>query len=85
VKTFLQAVIQVTAAFHHLQRNNPVGAASLLRAAARRLDPYPARFEGIDVAALREDIGAWMQALAQEERPAALGFPRIAQSSLLSH
>jgi predicted metal-dependent hydrolase len=24
-KTFLQGLIQVTAAFHHLQRNNPLG------------------------------------------------------------
>src|ERR1700730_17204481 len=35
-KTFLQGLIQVTAAFHHLQRNNPLGTTRLLRAALRR-------------------------------------------------
>jgi predicted metal-dependent hydrolase len=32
-KTFLQGLIQVTAAFHHLQRDNRLGAALLLQAA----------------------------------------------------
>jgi predicted metal-dependent hydrolase len=39
-KTFLQALIQITAAFHHLQRKNLTGTASLLRAASRRLHNY---------------------------------------------
>ena len=43
-KTFLQGLIQVTAAFHHLQRNNPLGARLLLQAALRRLDRYPPCF-----------------------------------------
>src|SRR6266704_5835360 len=49
-KTFLQAVIQVAAAFHHLQRGNPEGGRSLLRRALRRLGAYPASFGGIAVA-----------------------------------
>lgn len=40
-KTFLQRLIQVTAAFHHLRRNNPVGTSRLLHAALRRLERYP--------------------------------------------
>jgi predicted metal-dependent hydrolase len=80
VKTFLQALIQITAAFHHLQRNNSVGAASLLSAASRRLDPYPATFEGIDVATLRKEVQTWMQALAQQEQPLTLAFPRMRES-----
>ena len=32
-KSFLQAVIQTTAAFHHVQAGNGIGAASLLRRA----------------------------------------------------
>jgi predicted metal-dependent hydrolase len=80
VKTFLQALIQITAAFHHLQRSNPVGTASLLSAAARRLEPYPARFEGIDVATLRKEVQAWMQALAQQGQAPALAFPRMRES-----
>jgi uncharacterized protein len=65
-KTFLQALIQVTAAFHHLQRENVVGAVSLLKAALRRLEPYPPLFGGIDVARLREEVGRWVQVLAED-------------------
>jgi predicted metal-dependent hydrolase len=64
-KTFLQALIQVTAAFHHLQRENGVGARSLLRAALRRLEGYPAWFGGVDVARLREELGFWVRGLEE--------------------
>ena len=37
-KLFLQGLIQVTAAFHHLQRNNPLGTMLLLKAALARLE-----------------------------------------------
>ena len=46
-KTFLQGLIQVTAAFHHLQHENPLGTTLLLQAALRRLDRYPESFGGI--------------------------------------
>ena len=46
---FLQGLIQVTAAFHHLQRKNPQGTALLLQAALGRLERYPARFGDISV------------------------------------
>src|ERR1700723_4115537 len=62
-KTFLQGLIQVTAAFHHFQRNNPLGTTRLLQAALRRLEPYPASFGGISVILLCIDIRQWLQAL----------------------
>jgi predicted metal-dependent hydrolase len=62
-KMFLQGLIQVTAAFHHLQRNNPLGTALLLKAALGRLERYPVRFGGISVDALCDDIREWLQAL----------------------
>ena len=37
MKTFLQGLIQVAAAFHHLEDHNPLGTALLLQAALRRL------------------------------------------------
>ena len=80
-KTFMQALIQVTAAFHHLQRNNPIGTASLLRGARRRLDGFPADFAGIAVAPLRNEIDAWLQGLAQKDRPSGLAFPRVRQTA----
>ena len=55
-KTFLQGLIQVTAAFYHLQRSNRLGSALLLQAALRRLERYPARFGGISVTLICNDI-----------------------------
>jgi predicted metal-dependent hydrolase len=62
-KTFLQGLIQVTAAFHHWQRENRLGTSRLLRAALGRLESYPARFGGISVDLLCDDIRLWLQAL----------------------
>jgi hypothetical protein len=76
-RTFLQALIQVTAAFHHLQRNNVIGSASLLRAALRRLDAFPAAYGGMAVESLRESICAWLHALEDEGSARPLSFPDI--------
>jgi uncharacterized protein len=76
-KTFLQALIQVTAAFHHLQRSNPKGTASLLRAALQRLDAYPADYGGIAVETLRENVRAWLEVLDRGEPPLELRVPEI--------
>ncbi len=68
-KTFLQALIQVSGAFHHLQRNNPKGAIGLMHSALRRLEPCPDHFAGISVTALRTEIHQWLLAL-EENHPA---------------
>ena len=62
-KKFLQGLIQVTAAFHHLQRHNPHGTVLLLQAALGRFEHYPACFGDISVALLCSDIREWLQAL----------------------
>jgi predicted metal-dependent hydrolase len=76
-KTFLQALIQVTAAFHHLSRNNTLGAASLLRRALRRLDGYPAEYAGIAVEQLRVSLRSWLKALEKNTATDALHYPAI--------
>jgi uncharacterized protein len=80
-KTFLQALIQTTAAFHHLQRKNDAGATSLMQGALRRLDPLPPKFGGIDVDGLRQDLRAWLVALDQPDAGAALPFPKILETT----
>jgi predicted metal-dependent hydrolase len=62
-KDFLQGVIQVAAAFYHLQRDNPLGTRFLLRRAQLRLERYPQYFAGMDVNSFREDIAEWLQVL----------------------
>jgi hypothetical protein len=76
-KTFLQALIQITAAFHHLQRKNLIGAASLLRAAMRRLDAFPTAYGGIEVEDLRASVRAWLRALDREDPSLRPPIPQI--------
>jgi len=76
-KTFLQALIQTTAALHHVQRKNYLGAALLMRGALRRLDPLPEEFGGIAVDALRRHLRSWIEELDQGEIRAELAFPVI--------
>jgi len=76
-KTFLQALIQITAAFHHLQHRNLAGTASLLRAALRRLESFPAEFQGVAVGQLRTSIRIWLESLKLRNEPPQLDFPHI--------
>jgi predicted metal-dependent hydrolase len=76
-KRFLQALIQTTAAFHHLQQKNYVGATSLLGAALRRLDPFPSVYDRIDVEELRQSIRVWLDTLNLPEALPQIPFPKI--------
>jgi len=56
-RSLLQALIQITAAFHHLNRkNNRIGASLLLEQALGRLLKLPDQFGGIEVNLLAEEI-----------------------------
>jgi predicted metal-dependent hydrolase len=79
-KTFLQGVIQVTAAFHHLKRNNLLGTMLLLQAALGRLDRYPSDFGGISLTPLRQDIRECLRTLEAGEPASQLPSPRILPS-----
>jgi len=75
-KSFLQGLIQVTVAMHHVQRANRAGALSLLQRALRRFERCPSSFGGIDVAHLTAEVRAWLAAL--EHAAASLpSFPAI--------
>jgi predicted metal-dependent hydrolase len=76
-KTFLQALIQVAAAFHHLQRGNRRGTESLLGRALRRIDPIAISCGGIMLEPLREEIGVWLRALELHDGPLPSSFPQI--------
>lgn len=76
-KSFLQALIQLTAAFHHLQAGNHAGTASLLRRVLRQLEVRPAHFGGIAVTPLLAEVREWLQALESEGRPIPPAFPKI--------
>ena len=73
----LQGLIQVAAAFHHLEHHNPLGTALLLQAALRRLERYPAHFGGVSVTLLCDDIRERLQALEAGQRAPQLVSARI--------
>jgi hypothetical protein len=76
-KSFLRALIQMTAAFHHLQAGNSAGAVSLLRRALRRFELCPTCFGGIAVASLCTDIYEWMRVLESGMPSMPAAFPQI--------
>ena len=75
-KLFVQALIQVTVAMHHVQSTNRAGALSLLERALRKMEKYPEKFGGVEVARLREDVRAWVLALG-DASCSPPGFPAI--------
>jgi predicted metal-dependent hydrolase len=83
-KSFLQALIQVAAAFHHLQGGKPAGAISLLRRALRRLELYPASFGGIAVTQLCAEVCEWLRVLESGLPFIAPNPPRIVPIDLPS-
>jgi hypothetical protein len=76
-KTFLQALIQIAAAFHHFQRGNRRGCKTLLLAALERLNRFESSFGGVDLVVLRGDLYAWTRALEDPDVPGTRSFAEI--------
>jgi hypothetical protein len=77
LKSFLQALIQVTAAFHHLDSGNPTGAISLLRRALRRLDLCPSQFGGIAVEPVCAEAREWLSVIESGSQSFPAVHPQI--------
>lgn len=75
-KIFLQATIQLAAAFHHWRNGNQRGTLSLLRRALEKLAELPGSYWGIRVDHLREQAESWMRAIAGDLAPPDV-TPRI--------
>lgn len=76
-KTFLQGLIQVTAAFHHHSRENLRGTKSLLRAGLLKLEDFPPHHRGLNVEKLRKVARQWLAALDNAENVSWPALPRI--------
>jgi predicted metal-dependent hydrolase len=76
-KSFLQALIQITVAFHHLQAGNSAGMIALLRRALQRLELCPAHFGGIVVASLRPEVREWLRVTESTEPSIPATSPQI--------
>jgi predicted metal-dependent hydrolase len=77
-KTFLQGLIQVTAAFHHHSRENLRGTKSLLRAGLTKLEDFPPHHRELNIEKLREAARKWLAALDRGEETRRPALPRIA-------
>ncbi|HEV2214365.1 MAG TPA: DUF309 domain-containing protein [Terracidiphilus sp.] len=77
VKSFLQSLIKIAAAMHHLRRGNRVGALSHLRKVQARLAEIPAEFYGVKVSALRGDIERCIAEIEHGTAEADVPAPRI--------
>ncbi|HXN24321.1 MAG TPA: DUF309 domain-containing protein [Candidatus Dormibacteraeota bacterium] len=78
-KTFLQGIIQISAAFHHFRRDNHAGAESLLGEGLRKLDRFPSMHRGLKIGKLREFVRCWLAALAREDREVLQRVPQLEQ------
>lgn len=76
-KTFLQGIIQVSAAFHHYSRGNLSGTKSLLKAGLRKLERFPDAYRGLRVEDLRKAARRWIEALAARKDCADDPRPRL--------
>jgi predicted metal-dependent hydrolase len=76
-KTFLQGIIQIAAAFHHLSRGNLRGAKSLLAAGLARIETFPDVHRGIDLAAMRNQARHWAAMLSADQDATGQPPPRI--------
>jgi predicted metal-dependent hydrolase len=76
-RSFVQAFIQMAVACHHFERSNLRGAGSMLKKALRKLEPYPALFETVEVTPLREELRAWLQRIEADQLAMSSAFPQI--------
>ncbi len=79
-RDFYQGIIQAASAFYHAEKNNMHGARMLTRKALRRLESYPADYQGLDVAHLLSSLGAWLRRFDAGEPGRVLRpeeFPKI--------
>jgi predicted metal-dependent hydrolase len=79
-KTFLQGLIQVTAAFHHRQRGNPEGLELLLAAGIVKLLRFPEDHRGLAIGELRENAKRWARAIGVGDDLGEQALPRLGRA-----
>jgi predicted metal-dependent hydrolase len=74
---FVQGLIQIGVAMHHLGHGNPRGATSLFGSGRARVAPHGPVFEGVEVAPLLVALAAWEAAAVSGRWPTALELPPL--------
>ena len=76
-KTFLQGLIQITAAFHHRQRGNPEGVELLLASGIVKLLRFPEDHRGLAIGELRENAKRWARAIGMGDDLGESELPKL--------
>lgn len=76
-KTFLQGLIQITAAFHHRQRGNPEGVELLLASGIVKLLRFPEDHHGLAIGELRENAKRWARAMGRGDDLGESALPKL--------
>ena len=76
-KTFLQGLIQIAVALHHLRRNNLTGASRLLAAGMEKLSTFAPRHEGVELRPLLDALETLREAIRSGILPQPLPLPKI--------
>jgi predicted metal-dependent hydrolase len=76
-KEFLQGLIQLAAAYHHVQRGTFRGGVRLFDAALRRMEPFPPDYRGVDRAAAAEAAGRHRSRIAAGDPVDASHYPKL--------
>lgn len=76
-KQFLQGLIQLAAAYHHVQRGTYRGGVRLFDAALRRLAPFPPLHEGIDRASAVNAAAVHRERIASGGEVAESEYPTL--------
>ena len=79
-KTFLQGLIQVTAAFHHRQRGNPEGVELLLASGIVKLLRFPEDHHGLAIGQLRENAKRWARAIGMGDDLGERALPKLGRA-----
>jgi uncharacterized protein len=87
VEQFLQGLIQLAAAYHHIQRGTLRGAPRLFDAALRRLSAFPEGFSGLDRASAEQAARRhqmWVAALVERDEGGSLADAEFPSMTLLA-
>ena len=76
-KQFLQGLIQLAAAYHHVQRRTYRGGVRLFDAALKKLAEYPQGYFGIDRSAVTSAASSHRECIARGEAIDATEYPKL--------
>lgn len=76
-KNFYHGIVQIAAAFYHIEKRNRHGARTLLAKGLKRLEDYPQEYLTVKLGAFHAALKPWIQSLTAGMLPESRPYPRI--------